>query len=650
MVLDTIGIYSRFNKLYVPNDFLKIDIDWLSIFHALRTDVVAKIHKSPTIMFENAAAAPLDIESSSLPSDIPQFSYSYPANYGNGYHSEYDISEAALNKPIKFNSRVIITTGFQGNENDTITVDHTFSRNLRVLCGRRKGSVMLLGGSWCKELDGGDPYIDRSCLLSTARRTVLSQSLLDIFECCSIVKLGEINYHRPKEEIKGKTFPEQREITAIYLCSIRTNIDNVISSEINESSETTPELFNSYWRLFCQRLEGKTILPTINSNPFALEGCEETSNSNLFELLLESQKAVDSIVGSESNINSGDISNNTANFSKEGSQLREDSSKLPDIVESETDIVIGTTPCIEPEIFNVVKDASSDSVAVDTTCVHNNANDSVSTTVSAAAVVAKQKPTKPCILICPQPLAKDVYTDAQKKQECLNLRILPLSSLLSYTLDDSSERIFEASVAAEMLQNLVAVQFSNIVTEFILAEHQNLSSLSDARVKGAVQKLREINERVKSVGLSSTKIAKKTDNFVEDGEEEETSSNSAAKRQKLTENSVLPDEPLVDSAAIITAAITDTSTENSSSQIIVVGEEKHYDSVAPIISELEARNWRRTFFSACRYFDDEQRKYIYVDHLELILHSSTHNISRSDISDACYKVCKENKFKYEAFI
>lgn len=85
-----------------------------------------------------------------------------------------------------------------------------------MLCGRRKGSVVLLGSSWCRDLDGGDPLVDRSCLLNTARRALFAQSLLDIAKgdpSSNIVKLCEINYHRPREEIKGRIYPEQVRIS-----------------------------------------------------------------------------------------------------------------------------------------------------------------------------------------------------------------------------------------------------------------------------------------------------------------------------------------------------------------------------------------------------------------------------------------------------
>jgi hypothetical protein len=82
-----------------------------------------------------------------------------------------------------------------------------------MLCGRRKGSILLLGSSWSSDLDGGNPLEDRRCLMNTARRALLAQSLLDIAKgddvSSNMMKLGEINYHRPKEEIKGRIYPEQ---------------------------------------------------------------------------------------------------------------------------------------------------------------------------------------------------------------------------------------------------------------------------------------------------------------------------------------------------------------------------------------------------------------------------------------------------------
>lgn len=103
---------------------------------------------------------------------------------------------------------------------------------------------MLLGGSWCKELDGGNPLQDRSCLIHTARRALYSQSLLDIFlgtnyfDCMNeesessqgrfldnLIRLCEISYHRPREDTNGKTYPEQV-ITSVM--SFETRFANYI--------------------------------------------------------------------------------------------------------------------------------------------------------------------------------------------------------------------------------------------------------------------------------------------------------------------------------------------------------------------------------------------------------------------------------------
>lgn len=74
--------------------------------------------------------------------------------------------------PVKFNVRVLITLGFRDAETDRVTtVDHHIARKLRVLVGRKKGCLMLLGGSWQAELDGGDPSGTDTC--NTQRPTVL---------------------------------------------------------------------------------------------------------------------------------------------------------------------------------------------------------------------------------------------------------------------------------------------------------------------------------------------------------------------------------------------------------------------------------------------------------------------------------------------
>jgi hypothetical protein len=69
---------------------------------------------------------------------------------------------------------------------------------------------------------------------------------------------------------------------------------------------------------------------------------------------------------------------------------------------------------------------------------------------------------------------------AEKKQDGLSLRMMPLSTVLSYSQDDCNERIFEASVAAELFRSCVAMNFANIIVDMLVAA-SNLSSMADLR-------------------------------------------------------------------------------------------------------------------------------------------------------------------------
>jgi hypothetical protein len=97
-----------------------------------------------------------------------------------------------------------------------------------VLCGRRKGNILLLGCPWSQDLDADgngscNPQVNPSCLVRTAQRALLAQALLKLpvqsnidyqtgqvqYSCEGLVKLCDVHYHRPVEEIRGKTYPEQ---------------------------------------------------------------------------------------------------------------------------------------------------------------------------------------------------------------------------------------------------------------------------------------------------------------------------------------------------------------------------------------------------------------------------------------------------------
>ena len=90
-----------------------------------------------------------------------------------------------------------------------------------------------------------------------------------------------------------------------------------------------------------------------------------------------------------------------------------------------------------------------------------------------------EKPDTASVLLCPMPLPPD--TDPLKKQDALSLRVMPLSTILSYTTDDCSERIFEASIAAEIFKSCIAMNYANLIVDFVLAMTGNMTSLADQR-------------------------------------------------------------------------------------------------------------------------------------------------------------------------
>ena len=309
-VLHTQDLNSRFPNLYVPADFMRIDMEWSHILPGVRSDVFRRIHVPVPVVVESNCAN-LSLPSSSdnqsiggvvvtaptppvssaegksdseeqdvtttdsvgqaatqppaLPPSAalepPRFTYVTPSP-SEGYGVYHSVSP----RPVKFNARVLVTLGMKELEADK--VDHLFARRLRVLCGRRKKAVTLLGGAWCEELDGGNPMEDRGCLLNTARRTLMAQSLLDIAGgagCRStLTKLGEINYHRPQEEYNGKTFPEQEECTALYLCVLQPT----------RCTEADLADFENKWETFAARANGLHVGPTLNlSHDEAIDTC-----------------------------------------------------------------------------------------------------------------------------------------------------------------------------------------------------------------------------------------------------------------------------------------------------------------------------------------------------------------------------------------
>ena len=361
---------------------------------------------------------------------------------------------------------------------------------------------MLLGGSWSSELDGGDPMRDRSCLLNTARRCVLAQSMVDINMYCRYMKMCEIIYQRPREEIKGKLYPEQDEVTVVYLCMVQPQVD------------ITSEEFEALWEHYCARVEGKEVGPIVNMDA-------ETSSNLLFTAVAQPTTNTESTT--EASVDNDttavtDASSNTQSHSN-GEDIVEDKADetvtVADVVEDtgaikkEDHDEVTEPNTIEPKATDETVTSSGEPVMNVDTNISEEGNDnkttplspSASTAATATAVVGHSavsttthliKPEKSSVLICPMPLSKELGSDSIRRLEGVSVKLLTLSQILSYSEDDSNERIFEASIAAELLRSLIAVDYADVITDFIMSEYANMTYCGDPRVYSAVKTLRKM--------------------------------------------------------------------------------------------------------------------------------------------------------------
>ena len=57
-----------------------------------------------------------------------------------------------------------------------------------------------------------------------------------------------------------------------------------------------------------------------------------------------------------------------------------------------------------------------------------------------------------------------------------------LTLIDSICQDDVNEKVFEASIAAEILRSVIAISHADIITDFIMAEHGNRKSNVNPRL------------------------------------------------------------------------------------------------------------------------------------------------------------------------
>eukprot|EP01039_Chlorochromonas_danica_P009647 gene9647-10666_t len=720
-----LDLYSRFPNLYIPADFVEFKIDWQSIHEALHYDFVNNLIVSTPMVFENTPAPVVKANSNTTTTttaashfhsdlfDSPKFNY-LNANSANNIITDPGLSYypdrfANSSKRVKFNAKVIISCGVKDHENERI--DNTLPRKLRMLCGKRKGGLLLLGAAWSRELDGGDPVSDRSCLLNTARRAIYAQSLIDIARgdaASNLLRLGEVTYYRPKEEIKQKVYPEQLEVTVIYLYSLQPNLVEGLMEEDWEEQ----------WSIFARRARGLHVGPMLNRSPDSFFHDLMLDHDYIHEVDQEgtstenSQKADEGAVGEAGDQSSSAIAPaTTAIDGTEGTSVQNESdaagvpsdananadeqAEVTAPIESAKEVTLA--PAADADATPEVKEEASSAAPASS----SSAVVKVASTISLhGRPLAFQKPAQPSVLVCPMPLPAEIFEDATKKQEGLSLRMLPLSTILSYSQEDCSERIFEASIAGELTKSLLGIGYANVIADFLLAEQPALSFMADVRVVEATKKLRSMNSASKAKlaalattstvasnttaaavvtpitvpPVDSTPAIAATTPATETTESKEMETESAPTDVKVetspADEQSLEMQPVSDvdqnvageeSTSVsavqngdgeLSGTVPETAEmETSESSVTVPAGEDAPMEEEEGMSEEAARVWRRRFVAACRWFDVLQERSLRSEVLQMIVSVSTRNLRRADVQAVVSASCGESeRLRYEIYI
>ena len=288
---------------------------------------------------------------------------------------------------------------------------------------------------------------------------------------------------------------------------------------------------------------------------------------------------------------------------------------------------------------------------------------------------------------------------------------MALSVLLTYSVDDSNERIFEVTVAAEMLRNIISISFAAVVADFVMAEHETLCAVVDPRIYRVVRRLREMSQaatakakndaaaRLQSIAEQESKLMNKplpsanvpTAAAVGAAAETEVTWSLTGKSAEATvDGDKGAKSDVVESATVMEVDVDSVSNveppagdgdrgqsnepeqqpeQQEGEQLQQKHDQQAEDRQEPnqetrrleeaaaaavaagAVSDAEALEWRAHFHAACRWFDTEQDKFLRADHLQLILQSSPREISRADLSSAVWRVCKEQeRLRYDTFI
>uniref|UniRef100_A0A7S3MA29 Uncharacterized protein n=1 Tax=Spumella elongata TaxID=89044 RepID=A0A7S3MA29_9STRA len=263
-------------------------------------------------------------------------------------------------------------------------------------------------------------------------------------------------------------------------------------------------------------------------------------------------------------------------------------------------------------------------------------------------------PSEPTLLLCPTPVTSEVQIDKKLSRDVIGLKLGTLAELITnYSQNDRTERVFELALAAELTMSLLATDFANTVTDFILAGHPLLKRDVDERIVTAVN----ASHATKTVPVENASI--------------EASKSAIAINIDLSDASAVVADVLNSIVNTVDGGTTtdvtlDPSVKSEDSadgcgfaivekEIVVKSENDLKQSagqkdpgVKTFPTESEAHQLKNRFLTAARWFDVHGEKCLHLEHLKMILNSSARLLSPGAVKDAVKRVCEDEVFQYEA--
>jgi hypothetical protein len=148
-LLTAVDLYAKFPNLYVPADFVSLEVDWRSITASMYNDKICDLTSSVPVQFENLPAAMQPVLAESAPTDqmegtlaaavpvvagleAPRYTYLSADTCNNRImdgQTNYSHFHVRTTRPVKFNAKVVISCGVQNYATERI--DHLLPRKLR---------------------------------------------------------------------------------------------------------------------------------------------------------------------------------------------------------------------------------------------------------------------------------------------------------------------------------------------------------------------------------------------------------------------------------------------------------------------------------------------------------------------------------------